>query len=58
MKNNIRNTVVVALLISLSFWLGILWNTFQYTDICLDMGGGMYPQGSKICVVDFQNENI
>ncbi len=28
------------------------WQEFQYTDICLDMGGGKNPSESPICIVD------
>lgn len=34
-----------------SFILGYQLKTFLYTDACLDMGGGMNPDGYGICVV-------
>lgn len=53
MKKFIGIIFVILLLISLGggFWLGMKWQRFQYVDKCLDMGGGMNPGGSEICVV-------
>ncbi|WP_227431228.1 hypothetical protein [Psychrobacter sp. I-STPA6b] len=35
----------------LSFILGYQLKSFLYTDTCLDMGGGINPEGYGICVV-------
>lgn len=44
--------IILFLLASmLSFFLGYQFKTFIYEDTCLDMGGGMYPDGHGFCVV-------
>lgn len=37
---------------SAAFYAGMLWQEESYKDICLDMGGGMAPEGYPICVVE------
>lgn len=53
MKKFISIVFVILILISLGvgFWLGMKWQRFQYLDKCLDMGGGMSPGNSEICVI-------
>jgi hypothetical protein len=43
------------MIIIISFLAGSFWKEFQYTDICLDMGGSKNPGNYPICVI---SENI
>jgi hypothetical protein len=39
-------------LITGAFILGMKWQEYQYSDICLDMGGGKNPGESPICILE------
>ena len=53
MKKFITGVFIICIIFSsgIGFWLGMKWQRFQYLDACLDMGGGMNPGGSEICVI-------
>jgi hypothetical protein len=52
MHRKVFSTVLLVLIILLAFSAGRAWERFRYEDICLDLGGGMYPEGYPICVVE------
>lgn len=41
----------IIILLGVSFVAGMTWKSFLYTDICLDLGGGMNPEGYPICLL-------
>ena len=43
--------IVLILTTIISFILGYQFKSFLYIDTCLDMGGGMNPEGYGVCVV-------
>ncbi|WP_230661405.1 signal peptidase complex subunit 1 family protein [Psychrobacter sp. I-STPA10] len=49
--SNKKWLIVLILSTIISFILGYQLKSFLYTDTCLDMGGGMNPEGYGICVV-------
>jgi len=47
----IKRFVLSAIILSLAFFAGMKWQSFLYTDTCLDMGGGQNPGNYDICVI-------
>ena len=59
MFNNLLKVVTFLGMMSLVFYAGMKWENFQYTDLCLDMGGGRNPGDYGICVIEKKlNEGI
>ncbi len=52
MFNNLLKAVIFLGMMSLAFYAGIKLEDFQYTDLCLDMGGGRNPGDYEICVIE------
>ncbi len=63
MKNIYKNKkICTAIVHSTILIIGLVggWyvHKWHYTDVCLDMGGGINPGGYEICIVDTSKNSL
>lgn len=51
MNKRYLKIMLVCLLATITFYLGMLAQQFLYDDMCLDLGGGKNPGDYPICVL-------